>query len=79
MRKVRGIFIDLRNDEQVKWWNEVARKRVKIVAWNTIVETATNKPVGYIFRIEGLFKNQIIKENLKFLDDPITIIINMKK
>lgn len=79
MKKVNSVFIDLRNEEQVKWWNEVARKRVRIVSWHTLVETATNKPVGYIFQIKGLFKGRVIKENLKFLDKPKRAVINVKK
>ena len=78
MKKVNSIFIDLRNDEQVKWWNEVGSKLVRVVRYNTIVETATDKPVGYIFMIKGLLKGQIIKKNSKFLVNTKRMVINVK-
>ena len=55
MSKLRGIFIDYRNKEQVKWWNNVASKLVRIVHYDTIVETATNKPIGVVFAVDGFF------------------------
>ena len=75
MKKVNSIFIDLRNDKQVKWWNDTASKLVRVVRYDTIVETATNKTVGVIFAIKGLHKNRIINENIKFLNNPKTIVI----
>lgn len=77
--KRNAIFIDLRNVEHVKWWNKIASKLVKVVEYNSIVETATGKPIGYIFVIKGLFKNFIIKENISFLKDPKSMVINIKK
>ena len=78
MKKRNCIFIDLRNSEQVKWWNNTARKLVKAVRYDTIVETATKKPVGVIFTIKGLHKHKIINENIKFLNNPKTIVIKRK-
>ena len=78
MKKVNSIFIDLRNDKQVKWWNDTASKLVRVVRYDTIVETATNKTVGVIFAINGLHKNRIINENIKFLNNPKTIVIKRK-
>lgn len=79
MKKNNSIFIDLRNNEQIKWWNEIGSKLVRVVNYTPIIETATNKEVGYIFAIKGIFKNLIIKENLKFLNNPKTVVINVKK
>lgn len=79
MKKVNSIFIDLRNDKQVKWWNEVASKLVKVVRYDEIVETATGKPVGYIFMIKGLLKGRVIKENLKFLGKTTRMVIDVEK
>ena len=66
------IWIDLRNKDQVDWWNNVASKMVKVVSYNTIVETATNKLVGVLFMIKGLYKNKVVKENLKFISKSVT-------
>ena len=68
--KPNGIFIDLRNEKQVQWWNEIAGRLVKVVKYDTIVETATNEPVGLIIMIKGLLKDYVIKENKKFLSNP---------
>ena len=74
--KQTGIFIDLKNEEQVKWWNEYASKLVRVVRYDTIVETATNKPVGVLFALEGSLKNEIIKENnCKFVKNGATMVI----
>lgn len=78
--KENAIWIDLRNKEQVRWWNKTAHKLIRVVAYDTIVETATNKPVGYLVAIKGLFKNYIIKKNKTFIKKPtVTTIIEMKK
>ena len=69
--KETGIFIDFRNEEQVKWWNEKASKLVKVTGYRVIVETATNKPVGCLINFKGLFKNYVIKKNLKFIKNPV--------
>ena len=79
MKQINSIFIDLRNNEQIKWWNETGSKLVRVVNYTPIIETATNKEVGYIFAIKGIFKNRIINENLKFLNNPKTVVINVKK
>ena len=73
--KNNSIWIDLRNKAHVDWWNNVASKMVKVICYDTIVETATDKPVGVIIMIKGLRKNKIIKENLKFISKPVTMTI----
>ena len=45
---------------------------VKVVRYDTIVETATSKPVGVFIMIKGLCKIKVIKENLKFISKPVT-------
>lgn len=65
--KLDSIFVDCRNEEHVKWWNEVASKLVRVVKYDVIVETATEKPVGYVFKLSGLLAKWIIKQNNKFL------------
>jgi hypothetical protein len=77
--KQNGIWIDYRNKEQVKWWNNVASKLVRVVQYNEIIETATGKAVGRLIMIKGLHKNRVIKENLKFIDKPVTKVIEVSK
>ena len=73
MKKLNSIFVDCRNAEHVKWWNNVASKLVGVVRYDTIIETATNKPVGYIFMLKGLLAPWVIKKNSKFLEpDAVT-------
>ena len=73
MKKVNGIFIDLRKAEQVEWWNKIGSKLVKVVRYDTLVETATNEPVGVMFAITGVFAKYVIKKNNSFLGN------NLKK
>lgn len=70
MKKLNSIFIDLRNKEHVDWWINKASKLVKVVHYDTIVETATNKPIGIIIMIKGILKPYVIKENNKFISNP---------
>lgn len=74
--KHTGIWIDYSNKEQVAWWNNVASKLVRVVAYSTVVEAATNKPVGIMMNLAGLFKNYVIKENEKFIKDPVTAVFD---
>ena len=71
--RMTGIFIDLKNDRQIKWWEKTAKKFVKVVKYETIVDTATNEPVGLLISIKGLFKNRVIKANNEFLSDPVKV------
>ena len=65
--KVNFICIDMRNDEQVNWWNDIASKLVKVVRYDTIVDAATNKLVGVVFTIKGHLADSVIKANTQFL------------
>ena len=76
--KLNSIFIDLANKEQVNWWNKWGNKLVKTVRYDTIVETATNKPVGVIFMIEGLFRKYVIMKNNQFIKNAVTSCITIK-
>lgn len=67
MKKLNGIFIDLRKADQVEWWNKIGSKLVKVVRYDTIVETATNEPIGVMFAIKGVFADYVIKKNNSFL------------
>ena len=71
MSKINSVFIDFRNPKHVKWWNDVASKLIRVVRYDTIVETATDKPVGCIFLIKGPLKNWVIKKNTTFLGDKV--------
>lgn len=72
--KTNSIFIDLRNKEHVDWWLNTASKMVKVVKSEKIVETATGKPVGAIIMIKGMRKNKVVRENLKFIKNPVTAV-----
>lgn len=69
--RTNGIYIDLGNKEQVKWWNEKASKLVKVIRYTYIDETETGKHVGVLLSLKGLHKNKIIRENMKFINNPV--------
>jgi hypothetical protein len=73
-----AIYINLKNLDQVKWWGETGSKLVKTVRYNTIVDYATNDPVGVIFTIEGILKDYVVKKNLTFIDDPVMTVIKKR-
>lgn len=76
--KQTGIFIDLRNGEQVKWWNNIASKLVKVVSYTYIDETATGKHVGVLMNIAGPLKNLVIRHNTnKFIKNPVTHVFDV--
>ena len=77
--KENSIFIDLRNKGQVEWFNKIASKLIRCTSYTSIVETETDKAVGYIVQFNSLFKNYVIKKNATFLKDPKKVIINVKK
>lgn len=77
--KQNGIWIDYKNKEQVAWWNNFASKLVRVKYYNEIVETATGKPVGILIGLGGVLKNYVIKENVKFIDKPVTRVIKLNK
>lgn len=77
--KENGIWIDYSNKDQVAWWNNVASKLVRVRYYNEIVETATGKPVGILISVGGLLRNWVIKENIKFIKDPVTKVIELDK
>lgn len=75
--KETGIFIDLRNGEQVEWWNKIASKLVKVVSYTYITEAATGKHVGVLMNITGPFKNLVINHNAKkFIKNPVTRVFD---
>ena len=63
----KGIYIDLDNREQVEWFNKVGHKLIKVVSYNEIIETATNKVVGYCVNFRSLVPGYVIKKNNSFL------------
>lgn len=69
--RTNGIYIDLGNKEQVKWWNEKASKLVKVIRYMYIDETKTGKHVGVLLSLKDLHKNKIIRENMKFINNPV--------
>lgn len=76
--RTNGIYIDLGNKEQVKWWNEKASKLVKVIRYIYIDETETGKHVGVLLSLKGLHKNKIIRENMKFINNPVRYRVDLK-
>ena len=75
----RGIYIDLNNKEQVEWFNKVASKLIKIDHYNEMIETSTNKVVGYCIAFTSLFTSYIIKKNNSFLGDNLKEMVVTEK
>lgn len=73
--KQNSIFIDLTNKEQVLWWNNIASKLVRVVGYQTIVETVTNQPRGVIIMLKGLRRGQVIRENMRFIIKPVVMTL----
>ena len=68
--KQYGVFIDANNINQVLWWN-VVNRFIKAVDRVDVVENATGKSVGYMFKITGLFAKRIARKNLSFIRNPV--------
>ena len=73
--KQSAIYIDFKNLDQVKWWNEIGSGLVKTLRYNTIVEAAMDEPVGVIFTIEGLFREYVVKKSLEFISDSASAVM----
>ena len=59
--EANDIYLQIDNLKQVKLWNLLGYL-VKVKRVETIVETKTKKPVGYLVWLhEGLFKGFVIK------------------
>ena len=66
MKKVTCVFIDYANKEQIEWWNKIGGKLVRAHLYDTIVETATNKPVGIIVTVHGRLAKCVINKMNSF-------------
>lgn len=75
--KRKAIYIDLNNIEQVRWFNKIGHKLIKVVRYDSIVETATNETVGYIVAFKSLLSAYVIGKNKKFLDNPVTAVFSI--
>lgn len=64
-----SIFVDYANKAQVKWWNSVASKFVKVANSLEVVKTETKEAIGEIVMIEGPCAAHVIKMNNEFLKD----------
>lgn len=71
--KEYSVFIELRDHKQVHWWNIVSLF-VKVVDRIDVIDDVTNKTVGYIFKITGLFAKYIASKSVSlFIEDPVEI------
>lgn len=75
VRKVPCVFIDYSNKEQVKWWNKIGGRLVKARLYDTIVETATDKPVGIIVVITGIFAKYVINKMNSFHKETTEMVL----
>lgn len=75
----KGIYIDLNNKEQVEWFNKVGHKLIKVTNYNEIIETATNKVVGYCMSFTSLVPGYVIKKNNSFLGPDLKEMIVTKE
>ena len=67
-----GVFIDLRNKDQVRWWN-IVNLSVKVVDRIDVVDKTTRQTVGCMFKITGLLAKKIASENVSFIKNPVTM------
>lgn len=70
--KKYGVFINSNNINQVLWWNVVS-PYIKAVDRVDVVDKATGKVVGCMFKITGLFAKRIASKNLKFIKNPVLV------
>lgn len=75
----KGIYIDLNNGKQVEWFNKVGNKLIRVISYNEIIETATNKVVGYCVNFTSLFPGYVIKKNNSFLGPNLKEMIVSKE
>ena len=73
--KVNSIYIDHRNAEQVKWWNDTGSMLVDVVSYAQVVEAATNKPVGTIICLKGLLASLVIRKCNSFFKEPLSTMV----
>ena len=56
------IWLDITNVKQVKWWNTIGGKLVKVDKIQSIIRTDNQEVVGYLVWLhEGLFNKVICK------------------
>lgn len=66
MEVKNDVYLQIDNIKQIKWWNLLGYL-VKVKHVETIVETKTNKPVGYLVWLhESLLKGFVSKQINKF-------------
>lgn len=74
----KGMYIDLDNIEQVRWFNKTSGKLFRVTHYDKIVETSTNKTVGFCMTIKSLFSNYVIKKNNSFLGNNLKELVVIK-
>ena len=62
----KTIWIDYNNRKQVDWWNKTASNMVSVIEYHEVVHSETNKPVGVIFVIKGIFSGSVVRQNKQF-------------
>lgn len=73
--KVNSVYLDHSNKEQINWWNKVGHMFVSVVSHSTVVETATNKPVGTLIKLKGPFAGFVIQKCNSFFKEPLSTMV----
>lgn len=69
-----AIFISNTNKEQIKWWNNIASKLVRFELIDKVIDGESGKVIGYVLGIGGLLAKFVAKKNVKFIENPETVI-----
>ena len=74
LKKKEAVFIDFRNENQLKWFLNEGTKLCKWVqTGDDIIETSTNKVIGTILIPKGWNARKAIKIANSFFDEVVTI------
>lgn len=74
-----AICVQYGNEEQVRWWNKVARSNlIKFEFLGQVFDEISGQATGAVFKIKGLFAKLVVRRNNKFIQDHKTIIFEAK-
>lgn len=74
IKKIPCVFIDYRNEAQIKWWNNIGSWLVRARQIDTVVETATNKPVGAIIAFTSPVSKFVMGKMKGFIENPVKVV-----
>lgn len=71
IKKIPCVFIGYHNEKQVKWWNSIGRHLVQIHTTDELVDNETNRTIGIILGITGLFSDFVINKINSFHNEDL--------